>query len=304
MLLSDKTIDLLDDGKLTELIDGAEFSRKTFLKGGGALVVGFSLVGVGARRLGQGRVGARVAAGPPNAALIDSWITIHADNTATLCVRQDRHHGHAHRPAADRGRGARPDDPAGPGCAPWTPTSRRTRASRPAATRSPTGGPQVRQAAAEARAVLLGLAADAARRPGLAADGRQRRRLRGRRVEDRHLRRAARRQAVLRSEHRPGAAEAGHRVQARRQAGPADRHAGEGATGTHPYVHNLRLPGMLHGRVVRPRGQGPYGVDRQAALGRRELDQEHHGRPRSSARATSSASSPRTSRTRSRRRRS
>ena len=31
-------------------------------------------------------------------------------------------------------------------------------------------------------------------------------------------------------------------------------------TGAHPYVHQLRLPGMLHGRVVRPRGQGPYGV--------------------------------------------
>ena len=30
--------------------------------------------------------------------------------------------------------------------------------------------------------------------------------------------------------------------------------------GSHPYVHALRLPGMLHGRVVRPRGQGPYGV--------------------------------------------
>ena len=30
--------------------------------------------------------------------------------------------------------------------------------------------------------------------------------------------------------------------------------------GSHPYVHQLRLPGMLHGRVVRPRGQGPYGV--------------------------------------------
>src|SRR5262249_30054550 len=30
-------------------------------------------------------------------------------------------------------------------------------------------------------------------------------------------------------------------------------------TGTYTYVHNIRLPGMLHARVVRPRGQGAYG---------------------------------------------
>jgi CO/xanthine dehydrogenase Mo-binding subunit len=30
-------------------------------------------------------------------------------------------------------------------------------------------------------------------------------------------------------------------------------------TGTYTYVHGLRIPGMLHGRVVRPLGQGAYG---------------------------------------------
>jgi CO/xanthine dehydrogenase Mo-binding subunit len=30
-------------------------------------------------------------------------------------------------------------------------------------------------------------------------------------------------------------------------------------TGKMTYVHNVRVPGMLHGRVVRPRGQGAYG---------------------------------------------
>src|SRR5690606_30846386 len=29
--------------------------------------------------------------------------------------------------------------------------------------------------------------------------------------------------------------------------------------GTHGYVQHVRLPGMLHARVVRPRGQGAYG---------------------------------------------
>jgi CO/xanthine dehydrogenase Mo-binding subunit len=30
-------------------------------------------------------------------------------------------------------------------------------------------------------------------------------------------------------------------------------------TGKYTYVHNLRIPGMWHGRIVRPRGQGAYG---------------------------------------------
>ena len=29
-------------------------------------------------------------------------------------------------------------------------------------------------------------------------------------------------------------------------------------TGSYTYVHNVRVPGMLHGRIVRPRGQGAY----------------------------------------------
>ena len=33
----------------------------------------------------------------------------------------------------------------------------------------------------------------------------------------------------------------------------------EKVTGKHTYVQNVRIPGMLHGRLVRPRGQGAYG---------------------------------------------
>src|SRR5207248_25291 len=31
-------------------------------------------------------------------------------------------------------------------------------------------------------------------------------------------------------------------------------------TGRHVYMQHVRVPGMLHGRVVRPRGQGAYGA--------------------------------------------
>ena len=30
--------------------------------------------------------------------------------------------------------------------------------------------------------------------------------------------------------------------------------------GTFTYIHNVRIPGMLHGRIVRPRGQAAYGT--------------------------------------------
>src|SRR5207248_164330 len=34
----------------------------------------------------------------------------------------------------------------------------------------------------------------------------------------------------------------------------------EKVNGTHAYMQHVRVPGMLHGRVVRPRGQGAYGA--------------------------------------------
>src|SRR5437762_10661648 len=55
-------------------------SRRDFFKTGGALLVGFSLRGV-ADAQGRGP-----AAGPPDPKLIDTWIAIHADNTATAYI--------------------------------------------------------------------------------------------------------------------------------------------------------------------------------------------------------------------------
>jgi CO/xanthine dehydrogenase Mo-binding subunit len=57
-----------------------EFSRRTLLKGGGAMIVGFSLAG-----LLPGRAYADVTGQPfPNMAAIDTWIKIGADGTVTL----------------------------------------------------------------------------------------------------------------------------------------------------------------------------------------------------------------------------
>ncbi|MGB7215050.1 MAG: molybdopterin cofactor-binding domain-containing protein, partial [Gammaproteobacteria bacterium] len=58
--------------------------RRAFLKAGGALVVGFA---IGVPSAGRAQSTARGAtAGPPNPELIDTWLAIHADNTATLYI--------------------------------------------------------------------------------------------------------------------------------------------------------------------------------------------------------------------------
>src|SRR5258708_3107546 len=59
------------------------FSRRDLLKGGGALVIGFSMAGgpAGAAFAARGDV---AAAFDMNA--IDTWIAIHADNTATVYI--------------------------------------------------------------------------------------------------------------------------------------------------------------------------------------------------------------------------
>ena len=50
------------------------------LKGGGALVIGFSLSGMpGPAAAARGDV-----AGPPDPNTVDTWIAIHADNTASM----------------------------------------------------------------------------------------------------------------------------------------------------------------------------------------------------------------------------
>src|SRR5881397_3209266 len=70
---------------MTGFMHEREFSRKTFLKGGGSLVIGFSVLGAA--------VGAKAARatdspfasnGPYDQYAVDSWITINADNTASI----------------------------------------------------------------------------------------------------------------------------------------------------------------------------------------------------------------------------
>ena len=60
-----------------------EFSRRTFLKGGGAMIVGFSMAGV-AGKAARAADSPYASNGPYDQYQVDSWITVHADNTASI----------------------------------------------------------------------------------------------------------------------------------------------------------------------------------------------------------------------------
>ena len=79
----------------------------------------------------------------------------------------------------------------------------------------------------------------------------------------------------------------------------------EKVTGEYTYVHKVRVPGMLHGRMVRPRGQGAYPYNSNVPVSfDAALDRAYPGREGRPGRTTSSASLRPRSTTRSRLRRS
>jgi len=61
-----------------------EFSRKSFLKGGGALIVGISAVGAATAGKAGAAVDPYASPGPADPNAVDSFLMIHADNTASL----------------------------------------------------------------------------------------------------------------------------------------------------------------------------------------------------------------------------
>ena len=68
-----------------------EFSRTSFLRGGGSLVIGLSLGGLAAQGAGAANNPSAVSAthtgalaGPPDPTQIDSWLQVNPDNTVTL----------------------------------------------------------------------------------------------------------------------------------------------------------------------------------------------------------------------------
>jgi CO/xanthine dehydrogenase Mo-binding subunit len=230
--------------------------RREFLLAGGALVVGFSLRPhvAAAQPPARGTI-----AGPPDPQQIDTWLAIHRDNTATLYIGFVELGQGATTAlpqiaaeeldlALDQVRTVQSDTNV-------TPNQGGTYSSAAIAR----GGPQVRTAAAEARRALLDLAAERLRVPAtelrvaagvVTAAGTGGSVTYGELVGDRLFEVAFTGTAPVKSP-------ADYKIVG--IAAPRKDLAAKVA-GSYAFVQHQRVPGMLHGRVVRPRGQGAYGA--------------------------------------------
>jgi len=231
--------------------------RRNFLKAGGALVIGFNLRSVLSAQEPAGR---GETPGPPDPKQVDTWLAIHADNTATVYIG-----------FAELGQGnstallqvaaeeldlemsqiktVRLDTNV-------TPNQGGTYSSASIQR----GGPQLRTAAAEARFALLKLASEKLNTPvdrltvskgavsvsGNAAQSVTYGALVGGELFQLPFTGSAPVKPV--SEYKV----VGKRVP--RNDTP------DKVSGKYVYMQHVRVPGMLHGRVVRPRGQSAYGA--------------------------------------------
>src|SRR5437762_1795873 len=262
---------------MTGLLHEKEFSRKSFLKGGGAMLVGFSVLGAG--------VGAKAAKaagddpfasnGPYDQTAVDSWLIVHSDNTASLKIGK-----------VEMGQG--------------TPTAlliiaaeelnmdfkqmkmithdTNVTPNQGASVGSQgvqTGGKQTRAAAAAAYQALLKLASanlgvpttSLSVKSGVVSGGGKTVTY-GQLIGDKLFNTSITGFNVAGTATTPARAVAGgpntKPVSAYTMVGlpgVAQRvDIPDKVTGRYTFVHNIKLPGMLHGRLVRPRGQGAYGA--------------------------------------------
>ena len=234
-------------------------SRRDLLKGGGALVVGFCITGDLAR-VARADVG-----GPPDPKLIDSWIAVHADNTATVIFGKGEFgQGNTTGMLQIAGeeldldmsqlRAARIDTEVTPNQGPAV-----------ASLSIMDNGPQLRAAAAEARQALLQLAAARLGAPlerlevvkGVVSVGGEPNRAvkYGDLIGDKQFNV----KMTGKASQKPVADYklVGTRV--------ARVDVPDKVSGKYVYMQHVRVPNMLHGRIVRPRGQGAYGAGAKIA---------------------------------------
>lgn len=231
-------------------------SRRDLLKAGG-LLVGMALGN--ARAISPGPLPDHVPGPRPASAQVDSWLAIRRDNTAVLLTGRSEFGQGAIlgllQIAAEELDLAMHQISAAASETGRSPESGETVGS----SSIELVGPLVRAAAAQARQALLAMAAQRLGAPQArlqVADGvvqvagePQRSVRYGELVDGRRL--------ALRVDGKaPLKARSAYRIVGRSVPRLDVR---EKLTGAFTYVQHVRVPGMLHGRVVRPRGQGPYG---------------------------------------------
>ena len=263
--------------------DRSGLPRRDFLKTTGVVVVGFSIADTAAAQAqggGASDVQRGLVSGPPDPGQVDSYIAIHPDNTATIYtgyVELGQGGPTALRQIAaeeldldiDQVKDARVDT--------FVSTNGFTAASRTAAI----GGTETRAAAAEARRVLLEMASERLKTPmrdltvtrGVVSVRSDPRRtvtyadLVGGKSFNRKFEQVAYNGGIELP--RKSADNAipkprdDYRIVGTRVPRPdiVDK-----VRGTFQYVQRVRVPGMLHGRVVWPRGQGAAGISHPTVI--------------------------------------
>jgi nicotinate dehydrogenase subunit B len=237
---------------MSAILADTAFSRRDLLKGG-ALVIGFCLAPEfgGAARADLG--------GPPDPNLIDSWIAVHADNTATVIFGKCEL-GQGNTTGMLQIAGEELDLDIGQLTAVRLDTNVTPNQGATSSSSSiERGGPQLRAAAAEARQALLQLAAARLHAP----------------VADLTVARG------IVSVAGDPARSVGYgdllgdkpfnvKLTGTAPRKPVDKYTLVGTrvprldipdkvAAKYTYMQHVRVPDMLHGRIVRPRGQGAYG---------------------------------------------
>src|SRR5215471_10033246 len=250
----------------TTILPEKEFTRRTFVKGGGVMLVGMSLAGSALAGKAQGAVSPFASPGPGNPNAVDSFLIIHPDNTASLLSgRIELGQGSttalmtlaAEELDMDTSQFTHISFDTGGGTP--SPNTGNTGGSSSITT----GGPLVRMAAAQAKIALLGLASANLGVPagslsvskGVVSGG-------GKQVTYGQLIGGKTFNVIYSGTTLLAGQAPAKPVQSYSQVGIANVPRYDIppiVTGTTTYVQNVRVPGMLHGRIVRPRGQGAYG---------------------------------------------
>ena len=235
-------------------------SRRGLLKAGGALMVGFSFAGALPRDTNAAAAPRGSAAGPPDPMQVDSWVAIHADNTATIYMGKCEL-GQGNATALLQVAGEELDLDLSQLSAVRLDTNVTPDQGATSASSSiHRGAPPLRAACAEARQALLNLAsAKLGVQPGslvvnkgvVSVEGQPARSVSyGALIGDNQFRVALSGTAPLKPASK-------YRLvgQSVPRLDMPDK-----AAGKYVRMQNLRVAGMIHGRVVLPRGQRAFGA--------------------------------------------
>ncbi len=258
---------------MTEMLK-KEFSRKSFVKGGGAMIVGFSMLGavVGGKVAKSAGTDPYASMGPFDQTAVDSWLIIHSDNTASVKIgKVEMGQG---TPTALLMIAAEELDMSFSQMKMITHDTNVTpdQGNSVGSQGVQTGGKQTRAAAAAAKGALLKLASTSLGVPvaslsvagGVVSGG-------GKTVTYGDLLGGKLFNTTITGFSTVGTATApAQAVAGSPNTKPVGQYKIVGTspprldipdkvTGAYTYVHNIRVPGMIHGRIVRPRGQGAYG---------------------------------------------